>query len=130
MLRRVQFQAGQLTEKELRRAAFWAAVVVIGAIAVTWVVYFLLPGGRLFGRRLYYLAFMFATVLPLVPGLLVGGGIGSLVTLVIGRGESAAYWITFVVSLAFNWYFYFALFSYWIYYLNKRKQHRAAAHGT
>ena len=113
LLDRIQFRAGHLPEKELCRAALWSAALVIGAMLIPWAAFRVLPPYRLFGMRRYYLAAMAATTLPLMPGLVVGGGFGSLVIFLTGNRGPLSYWVEEVVGIGVNWYLYFLLLLVW-----------------
>jgi hypothetical protein len=124
MLGRAQARAGELSEKELRRAAVWAAVFVIVVTAFSYFMFLHLSGKTIEGRRLYYMLLMAATIAPLLPGLIVGGGIGELVTYFAGHHVTAAYWVSTLVGAWLNWYLYFLLFATFISW-RKKKQHAA-----
>jgi hypothetical protein len=126
MLGRAQNRAAELSEKELRLAAVCAALFVIAALALTHLVFGWLPGKTLFGYRRYYAAVMALATLPLLPGLIVGGGIGELVTYFGGHHETAVYWTSTLVGAWVNWYLYFLLFANFIRWRKKRKLPRPA----
>ena len=125
---RAQSPADKLSEREFLLAAMLAALFVICAMSFSRLVYGRFPAKTIFNYRRYYLLLMFATIVPLLPGLIVGGGIGELITYLGGHHELAVYWTSTLVGAAFNWYFYFVLFSGIIRRRNKRKL--ATAEGT
>jgi hypothetical protein len=99
------------TKRPVVHAALWSAVLVIASMLIPWIVFKYLPPLRLFGARRYYLAVIGATTLPLLPGMLVGGGIGSLITFFGGGEGSVVDAISAAVGVGINWYFYFLFFS-------------------
>jgi hypothetical protein len=126
MLSRAQNRAAELSEKELRLAAVCAAIFVIAAMAISYAFFWRLNAKTIFGYRRYYLLFMAVVVAPLLPGLIVGGGIGDLVTYFGGHHETAVYWVSTLVGAWVNWYLYFLLFANFIRWRKKRNLARAA----
>lgn len=116
---------GELSEKELSRAALWAALFVICSLALAYLVFWRLHGKTVYGYRRYYALLMAAVIAPIMPGAIVGGGIGELFTYFGGDHDAAVYWISTVAGAAFNWYFYFLLIAAFIRWRNKRNLARA-----
>jgi hypothetical protein len=130
MLRRLQFLADKATEQELRRGALWSAALVLGIIAITWVVSYFAFYNKASDPPIWLDIFVFAISLPLALGYVTGSGIGRLITFASGSHAPIIYWIGLAIGFAVNWYLYFLIFSIWIHRRNNRKQQRAAAQGT
>jgi hypothetical protein len=130
-LRRLQIRASQASEKELRRAALWSALLVLGIPAITFVIYSFTRNPVDEGPR-WLDIFTFAVSLPNAPGYLVAGGITRISWAIHGPPllDFALVVISTVSAFAVNWYLYFVLFAIWINRRNRAKEQRANAQGA
>jgi hypothetical protein len=128
MLRAMKSVLDNATKQDYRRARNWSSALVIVLMAISWVA---------FGSLSFYLSFdqqpparvalMSVMFLLLLPGMVVGHGIASLVIFLIGPHEMIELVISVGVSLVVNCLFYYIIIAIWIVRRKQRKNQRSAA---